>query len=166
MSETPPPAAEPIGVGEDAPDFTLPDQEGRPHALTGYRGRWVVLYFYPRDNTPSCTKQACGFRDADAELKEAGLMVLGVSPDDRKSHRRFADKLSLPFPLLADEGAAVCRAYGVWGPRRMFAVRYMGVARTTYLIDPAGKVAHRWDKVKVQGHAADVLARFERLAQA
>lgn len=163
MTETPAPS-QPIDVGQPAPPFSLPDQDGKTHTLADYAGRWIVLYFYPKDNTPGCTKQACGFRDAEADLEQAGLVVLGVSPDDVNSHRKFVDKFSLNFPLLADEGANVCQAYGVWGERRMFAVKYMGVSRTTYLIDPAGTVAHRWDKVKVDDHAADVLAKFTQLS--
>ena len=161
----PPAATDLIDVGQTAPDFTLPDQNDQPHALGDYRGKWVALYFYPKDNTPGCTRQACAFRDADADLKRAGVVVLGVSPDDTASHRRFADKYNLPFPLLADEGAAICQAYGVWQQKSMFGRKYIGVARTTYLIDPSGDVAHRWDKVKVDRHAADVLEEYKRLTK-
>lgn len=154
------PAAEAALVepGQPAPDFTLPDQSGTPHRLKDYRGRWVALYFYPKDDTPGCTKQACAFRDAERRLQEAGVVVLGVSPDDVASHRKFADKFGLPFALLADEGAEVCRAYGVWQEKSMYGRKYMGVARTTYLIDPTGRVAQRRDKVKPAEDAATVLA--------
>lgn len=152
-----------IPVGTQAPDFRLPDQKGQFHSLRDYAGRWVVLYFYPKDDTSGCTKQACGFRDAEKKLQDESMVVLGVSPDDEASHARFAAKYALPFPLLADEGAKTCQAYGVWQEKSMYGRTYMGVARTTYLIDPAGKVAHRWDRVSVDGHADDTLAVAGRL---
>lgn len=146
-----------IEIGQSAPAFTLRDQADQTHKLTDFRGRWVVLYFYPKDSTPGCTTQACGFRDADAELKKAGAVVLGVSPDDVKSHAGFAEKQSLNFPLLADTDHQTCEKYGVWQEKNTFGKKYMGVVRTTYLIDPAGKIAQRWDKVKVPGHIDAVL---------
>ncbi len=149
-----------VPVGQAAPTWTLPDQAGRRHALKDYAGRWMVLYFYPKDDTSGCTQQACEFRDADAELDRSGLVVLGISPDSEASHAKFADKHGLPFPLLADAGSAVCKAYGVWREKSMYGRKYMGVVRTTYLINPQGRVAHRWDKVKVAGHAAEVLRLF------
>ena len=155
-----------IDVGQPAPPFNLPDQNGTVHHVGGAgaseASSWTVLYFYPKDDTSGCTKQACGFRDADAALRDAGLLVLGVSPDNEKSHGKFAKKYALPFPLLADVGATVCTAYGVWQQKSMYGRKYMGVVRTTYLIDPAGRVAHRWDQVKVDGHAEDVLAVARR----
>ncbi len=151
----------PIDVGHLAPPFNLHDQHDRPHALADYRGRWVVLYFYPRDATSGCTKQACGFRDSSAALGQAGAVVLGVSPDDVASHKKFADKESLNFTLLADPDHAVCEAYGTWQEKSMYGRKYWGVARTTYLIDPDGRVAHRWDKVKVAGHVAAVLKQLQ-----
>ena len=152
------PQSDLIQPGSPAPDFVLPDQDGRTHHLADYRGKAVVLYFYPKDDTPGCTKQACGFRDADRQLRDADLVVLGVSPDDTASHAKFASKFSLPFPLLADAETATCQACGVWQEKNMFGRKYMGVVRTTYLIGPDGKVAHRWDKVKVDQHTNDVLA--------
>lgn len=149
--------ADPIQIGHKAPAISLKDQADQPHKLADYAGRWVVLYFYPKDSTPGCTKQACGFRDAAKELKHAGAVVLGVSPDDEKSHARFAQKQSLNFPLLADVDQAVCEKYGVWQEKSMYGKKYLGVVRTTYLIDPRGKVAERWDKVKVAGHVEAVL---------
>ncbi|MEX0653760.1 MAG: thioredoxin-dependent thiol peroxidase [Phycisphaeraceae bacterium] len=156
-------AASPIEVGKAAPAFTLKDQQGQPHRLADQRGRWVVLYFYPRDNTPGCTKQACQFRDAADTFTDHNVTLLGVSPDDESSHAKFADKFALPFPLLADHDARVCRKYGVWQEKNMYGKKFFGVVRTTYLIDPRGKVAHRWDKVKVDGHADAVLARLNEL---
>jgi peroxiredoxin Q/BCP len=153
-----------VDIGEPAPAFELADQDGRTHTLSDYAGQWLVIYFYPKDDTPGCTKQACGFRDAGAGLKKRRVAVLGVSPDNEKSHRKFADKFSLPFPLLADTGQAMCRAYGVWQEKSMYGRTYMGVARTTYLVDPAGKVARRWDKVKPEAHADEVLKAVDELA--
>ncbi|MEM7627139.1 MAG: thioredoxin-dependent thiol peroxidase [Planctomycetota bacterium] len=153
---------EPIEIGRKAPAFNLTDQAGKTHKLADYAGKWVVLYFYPKDSTPGCTKEACGFRDAAKDLKKAGAVVLGVSPDDEKSHAKFAEKQALNFPLLADTKQAACEKYGVWQEKSMYGKKYMGVVRTTYLIDPKGKVAARWDKVKVAGHVEAVL---EQLAE-
>lgn len=150
-----------IDVGAVAPSFSLPDESGTTHTLAQYAGRWIVIYFYPKDDTPGCTVEACGFRDASADFKKRGAVVLGVSPDDAKSHAKFIAKFKLPFTLLADTEQAMCKAFGVWQEKSMYGRRYMGVARTTYLIDPKGKVAARWDKVKVQGHEMEVLAKIE-----
>ncbi len=146
-----------IEPGRTAPDFTLPDQHGEKHRLKDYRGRWVVLYFYPKDNTTGCTKQACQFRDDLPDFRKSDAVILGVSPDDTRSHQRFADRHNLPFTLLADTEHQVCTRYGVWQEKSMYGRKFMGVVRTTYLIDPAGKVAHRWDRVKVADHAQAVL---------
>lgn len=151
-------------LGNPAPDFTLPDQEGRPVSLSSLRGRWVVLYFYPKDDTPGCTAEACGFRDRSAELQAAGAAVLGVSILDSKSKAKFAKKHSLNFPLLADENNEVANLYGVWKEKSMYGRTYFGVSRETFLIDPQGRLAHHWDKAKGSAdHADEVLAR---LAQA
>jgi len=152
-----------IEIGQSAPAFTLKDQDGNPHKLTAYKGDWVVLYFYPKDSTPGCTKEACAFRDAAADLKKAGAVVFGVSPDDVKSHAKFATKQSLNFPLLADPDQKICTKHGVWQEKSMYGKKYMGVVRTTYLINPKGKVAHRWDKVKVPGHVEAVLETLGEL---
>ncbi len=154
-----------LSPGKSAPAFELADQQGKSHRLKDYRGRWVVLYFYPKDDTPGCTKEACAFRDASEQFDQAKAVVLGVSPDDTGSHLKFAQKFKLPFTLLADVEKTVCQAYGVWQEKSMYGRKYMGVARTTYLIDPAGKVARVWEKVKVDGHEADVLAAIEELAR-
>jgi peroxiredoxin Q/BCP len=146
-----------IEPGKAAPAFHLADQTGEKHRLSQYKGQWVVLYFYPKDNTPGCTTQACGFRDAEKAIADHGAVVLGISPDDETSKAKFAGKYDLNFPILADEGAKVCRKYGVWQEKSMYGKKYMGVVRTTYLIDPQGKVRQRFDKVKVKGHTEAIL---------
>ncbi len=153
-----------IEPGRAAPAFKLTDQTGQPHKLSNYRGKWVVLYFYPKDNTSGCTKQACGFRDTRDAFEARNAVVLGVSPDDEASHARFASKHGLTFTLLADPEKKACGAYGVWQEKSMYGRKYLGVVRTTYLIDPKGKVARRFDKVKVPGHAEAVLAALDELA--
>lgn len=157
------PFAELIDVGAAAPAFNLPDADGAAHTLSQYAGRWVVIYFYPKDDTSGCTVEACGFRDTSADFKKRGAEVLGVSPDDEPSHAKFIAKFSLPFTLLSDTEKVMCKAYGVWQEKSMYGRRYMGVARTTYLIDPKGNVAARWDKVKVNGHEREVLAMIDAL---
>jgi peroxiredoxin Q/BCP len=152
-----------VEVGEKAPAFTLNDQSGQSHKLSSLKGKWVVLYFYPKDDTSGCTKQACQFNDAIAQFRKRGVMVFGVSPDDEKSHAKFAGKYGLGFPLLADPDKQALEAYGVWQEKSMYGRKYMGVARTTYLIDPKGVVAARWDKVKVPDHDAEVLRRLDEL---
>lgn len=146
-----------IEPGKAAPAFNATDQGGKTHKLKDYRGQWVVLYFYPRDNTPGCTKQACGFRDELPAFGKLEAAVLGVSTDSAKSHSKFRDKFELPFDLLVDEEHALCEKYGVWQEKSMYGRKSMGIVRTTYLIDPKGKVAQRWDKVKVANHIDDVL---------
>ena len=155
--------ADTIEVGKAAPAFHLPDQTGAKHRLSSFKGKWVVLYFYPKDNTSGCTKQACQFRDMTGELEAEGAVVLGMSPDGVGSHEKFAGKFDLRFPLLADEGATVASKYGVWQEKSMYGRKYMGIVRTTYLIDPSGKVAARWDKVKVPGHVEAVLEKLRQL---
>ena len=150
-------------VGDKAPAFALPDQSGKAHSLADYRGRWLVLYFYPKDDTSGCTKEACSFRDESRVFAKKNAAVLGVSPDDVKSHDKFARKYSLPFPLLADPEKSLLQAYGVWQEKSMYGRKYMGVVRTTVLIGPAGKIARRWDKVSVDGHTAEVLAALDEL---
>jgi len=140
---------------------------GRPAPaihLSQYRGQWVVLYFYPKDSTPGCTKQACQFRDTRHQFASADAVILGVSPDSVLSHTRFIEKFKLPFTLLADPEKKACRRYGVWRQKTLYGRKFMGVVRTTYLIDPNGKVAHRWDKVKVAGHEKEVLAKIGELS--
>ena len=146
-----------IEVGQPAPDFDLPDQAGKTHSLKDYQGQWVVLYFYPKDDTSGCTKEACQFRDGLPKFKKSKAVIMGVSPDDVKSHAKFAAKYELPFTLLADDGSKVCALYGVWQEKSMYGRKYMGVVRTTYVINPKGIVAQRFDKVSVDGHDQQVL---------
>ena len=145
-------------VGDEAPGFTLPSDRGDDVSLGSLRGRPVVLYFYPKDDTSGCTTQACEFRDSWADVQARGAVVLGVSPDNIASHEKFRDKFSLPFPLLADEEHAVAEAYGAWGEKSMYGRKYQGILRTTFIIDPAGRITHVFEKVKPKGHAAEVLA--------
>src|SRR5262249_46279460 len=135
------------------PDFTLPDQDGTPVHLADLRGKRVILYFYPKDDTPGCTTEACSFRDAWHELSQAGVVVMGISPDSVSSHRRFADKYGLPFTLLADKGSTVAQQYGVWIEKSMYGKTYMSVARTTFYIRPNGMIGHVWTQVRAEGHA-------------
>jgi len=152
-----------LSVGDAAPDFTLPDQNGEEHRLSDYRGKPVVLYFYPKDDTSGCTKEACGFRDDYSAYKEAGVIILGVSPDSPKSHTNFITKYDLPFTLLADTEREVLNLYGAWGLKKMYGREYEGVLRTTYLIDADGKIAKVYEKVKPAAHSAEILADMEQL---
>lgn len=145
-----------LDVGSDAPEFELEDQDGNAHRLSAYRGRWVVLYFYPKDDTPGCTKEACGFRDNLAALADLDAVVFGVSADDRASHARFAQKYALTFPLLVDPDKSVLEAYDAYGDKSMYGKVFKGVKRVTYLIGPDGKVVRAWPKVKAAEHAEEV----------
>ena len=147
-----------LEVGDKAPAFRTTDQDGDEVSLRDFKGKKVVLYFYPKDDTPGCTKEACSFRDGWSKFRRKGVAVLGVSVDDEKSHRKFADKFSLPFPLLADTDKEIVKAYGVWGEKSMYGRKYMGTHRVTYLIDEKGKIAAVWPKVKPDAHADEVLA--------
>jgi peroxiredoxin Q/BCP len=141
-----------IDPGKKAPAFTLNDQHGKPHKLSDYAGKFVVLYFYPKDDTPGCTKESCEFEAALPALKKSKAAVLGMSILDEASKAKFAKKYGLTFPLLADADHAVAEKYGVWQEKSRYGRKYMGIARTTYLIGPDGKIAQRWDNVKVDGH--------------
>jgi peroxiredoxin Q/BCP len=152
-----------IEPGKKAPHFSLKDQDGKLHRLGDYSGRPVVLFFYPRDSTPGCTKEACDFQEALPRFNTKTAVVLGISILDEASKARFARKYDLSFPLLADADHAVAEKYGVWQKKSFLGRSYMGNARTTYLIDRDGKVARRWDKVKVNGHAEDVLDAVNQL---
>jgi peroxiredoxin Q/BCP len=147
--------------GDAAPDFETRDAEGNAVKLSSLRGRKVVLYFYPKDDTPGCTKEACSFRDSFAEFGRRGIEVLGVSTDDEKSHRKFAEKYSLPFKLLADTDHRVADLYGVYGEKQFMGRKYMGVARKTFLIDEEGRLRKVFDTVKVDEHADEVLKAFD-----
>lgn len=152
-----------LKTGQKAPDFKLPDENGKLHKLSDYKGKTVVLYFYPADDTPGCTLEACNFRDDYLKYKAAGAVILGVSPDDEQSHEKFKEKFSLPFPLLADVGHKVSEQYGVWAEKTMFGKKYMGVVRSTFLIDPQGKIVEIYSKVSVPKHSEKVLKAVEEL---
>jgi peroxiredoxin Q/BCP len=145
-----------IDPGKKAPSLSLKDQSGRTHALSDYAGRPVVLYFYPKDDTPGCTKEACAFQESLPAFRKGKAVVLGVSILGTESKAKFAEKYSLTFPLLADPDHEVAERYGVWQKKSRYGRSYMGIVRTTYLIGPDGRVARRWDRVKVDGHAEDV----------
>jgi thioredoxin-dependent peroxiredoxin len=147
----------PISAGNPAPDFTLPDENGVERKLSDYRGQPVVLYFYPKDDTPGCTTEACNFRDDYSQYTQAGVVILGVSPDSPKNHIKFKEKYHLPFTLLADEAHKVCELYGVWGRKKMMGREYDGVFRTTFLIDRQGKLLKGFEAVKPAEHSKEVL---------
>lgn len=146
-----------IAEGKKAPDFTLLDQDGNKVKLSDFKGKYVVLYFYPKDNTSGCTKEACNFRDTFTKFKSVDAVILGVSPDSVSSHKKFAEKYNLPFRLLADENKKVVEKYGVWKEKSMYGKKYMGVERTTFIIDPEGKIKKIFPKVKVDNHHNEVL---------
>jgi peroxiredoxin Q/BCP len=152
-----------ITIGSLAPEFTLPDHDGRPVRLGDFRGQWVVLYFYPRDNTPGCTTEACEFSNDIASFAELDAVVLGCSPDNAASHRKFMATHALDITLLSDPERSVMKAYQAWGEKKMYGRVTMGVIRSTVLIDPQGNVAHHWAKVKAAGHAAKVREVLEKL---
>jgi len=155
-----------LEAGVSAPDFTLPDQGGNEVSLTGLRGETVVLYFYPRADTPGCTTQACGVRDRSGEYSAAGARVIGISPDEVDAVDKFARKFDLDFTLLADADHAVAEAYGAWVEKSMYGKKYMGVQRATFIIDPEGKIAHVLPKVQPKKHDDLVLAALGQLAAA
>jgi thioredoxin-dependent peroxiredoxin len=152
-----------LNVGDPAPDFTVPDDSGNPLTLSALRGRPVVLYFYPRDDTPGCTAQACSLRDSWPEIVATGAALYGISTDSEESHRRFRGKYSLPFPLLADTEHAVADAYGTWVEKNNYGKKSMGIERSTFLIDGQGTVREVWRKVQVPGHVDAVLAAARSL---
>lgn len=146
-----------------APDFTLPDQNGTEHTLSQYRGKWVVVYFYPKDNTPGCTKEACSFRDGREQLERNGIVVLGISGDSVKSHKKFADEHNLNFTLLSDPSRDTIRAFGALGEKSMFGKAFEGILRNTYLINPDGQIAKEYLKVKPEDHAIQIIKDVEAL---
>lgn len=150
-------------VGDKAPDFSLPDQKGEIHSLSDQKGKWVLLYFYPKDDTPGCTKEACEIRDNYSTFKNMGITVFGVSVDPVKKHAKFAEKYDLPFTLLSDENKDVVNAYGVWGKKKFMGREYMGTNRVSFLIDPQGKIAKVYEQVKPAEHATEVLADAKSL---
>jgi peroxiredoxin Q/BCP len=152
-----------VEAGQPAPDFTLTDQHGQPVTLAQFRGAPVVLYFYPKDDTPGCTREACAFRDARTAYEAAGAKVIGVSPDSPASHKKFAAKYELPFTLVADPEKTACQSYGVWKEKTLYGKKSMGVERTTFLIDGAGIVRKVFPRVKVDGHSDQVLDTLKSL---
>jgi peroxiredoxin Q/BCP len=153
----------PISANIPAPDFALPDDTGTTRQLSDFRGKPLILYFYPKDDTPGCTTEACNFRDDYSAYVKSGVTILGVSPDSVASHVKFKQKYKLPFPLLADEGHRICSEYGVWGPKKMMGREYEGVLRTTFLIDADGRVARVFENVKPSEHSAELLEALKQL---
>lgn len=150
-------------AGDLAPEVALPDEHGTPHRLADRRGSWTVVYFYPKDDTPGCTTEACGFRDLHGELAGLDAAVWGVSPDGSGSHAAFRAKFGLPFTLLCDEDHAVAEAYGAWGEKTNYGKTYFGIIRSSFLVDPEGRVARAWPNVKADGHADAVLAALREV---
>ncbi len=146
-----------LEVGKKAPDFILPDQDGKKVSLKDFKGKKIILYFYPKDNTSGCTKEACSFRDDFPKFKKTDAVILGVSPDSVSSHKKFAEKFNLPFTLLSDEEKKVLELYNVWKEKSMYGKKYMGVERTTYIIDETSKIKKIFNKVKVDGHNLEVM---------
>lgn len=160
-ASVPPPSAVHLAVGQPAPQFSLPGSDGKTIRLSDFRGRKVVLYFYPKDDTPGCTKEACAFRDGIEEVRDCAAVVLGISPDSVESHKKFSHKFGLNFPLLSDVDKRVAQAYGVWKEKTLYGRKFMGIERTTFLIDESGKISKIFSKVKVDGHLEEVLGELE-----
>ncbi len=152
-----------IRVGAPAPDFTLVDQRGKSHTLSDYKGGWVLVYFYPKDDTPGCTKEACAIRDNFPAFKKMKALVFGISADSEKSHAKFIEKYDLPFTLLSDPDKKVLKAYGVWAKKKFMGREYMGILRTSFLIHPSGTIAKIYEKVAPETHAGEVLADLKEL---
>lgn len=152
-----------LNPGDSAPDFTLADASDNLVSLAALRGKWVILYFYPRDNTPGCTKEACGFREIYGELQQKNVVLLGVSGDDARAHQKFAQKYDLPFPLLCDPEALVAKAYESYGPKKFMGKDLQGIYRQTFILAPDGKIARIYPKVKPEPHPAEVLADLDEL---
>lgn len=149
---------------KQAPNFTLPDQDGKQHTLANYSGKWLVLYFYPKDDTPGCTTEACAFRDEREAIAEYGnAEVIGISKDSVKSHKKFADKHKLNFTLLSDESGETVKAYNAWGQRSMFGKMFMGIIRSTFIINPSGNIVKEYPKVSPAGHAAQIIKDLKEL---
>jgi len=155
-----------LTAGDPAPDLALPDENGTIHRLVDQRGRWTIVYFYPKDDTPGCTTEACEFRDASADLEAEGAVVWGVSPDTAASHSRFRARFDLPFVLLSDEDHAVADAWGAWGEKIRYGRSTMGILRSTFLVDPDGRIARAWPRVRPEGHAAEVRAALAAVQEA
>jgi peroxiredoxin Q/BCP len=151
------PMTKELAVGDNAPELAIPDQHGKTVTLKNFKGKQVVLYFYPKDDTPGCTKESCDFRDVESQILRAGGSIVGVSLDGKESHQKFIKKFGLPFPLLSDEDAAISKAYGVYKEKNMYGKKYWGIERSTFVIDSDGKLKAIFRKVKVDGHADEVL---------
>lgn len=149
--------------GSVAPDFKTQDQEGKFHTLSDYKGQWVLIYFYPKDDTPGCTKEACAIRDMMPDFHKLQLQVFGVSKDDVKSHKKFAEKYDLPFTLLADSDKKIITKYGVWAEKSLYGRKYMGTLRTSFLINPKGKIEKVYENVKPEIHASEMLEDLKKL---
>lgn len=152
-----------LNPGDPAPTFNLSDQNHHTHSLSDYQGKWVVVYFYPADDTPGCTKEACSFRDEKGRLEEMGAVVLGVSADGVESHGAFANKFGLNFPLLADTQHQMIKAYGAWGMKNVYGKEFEGILRKTFIVNPQGKIAKIWEKVNAEGHAVEVAEALSEL---
>ncbi len=152
-----------LEIGDTIPDFCLPNQDEEEICFRDIKGRWIVLYFYPKDNTPGCTTEACDFTEALPDFTALEAIVLGVSPDSPKKHRNFIEKKGLKITLLADEEKELCKKFGVWQLKKSYGREYMGVVRSTFLIAPNGTLAYRWEKVRVKGHVNEVKAKLEEL---
>lgn len=148
---------QPLQPNTPAPEFTLPDQNGENHTLSQYKGKWILLYFYPKDDTPGCTTQACGIRDSFEDYTKVGVIVLGISKDSIKNHKKFEQKYNLPFTLLSDSTTDVAQLYGVWGPKKFMGREFMGLHRTSFLINPEGIIHKTFEKVDVKKHAQEIL---------
>jgi len=152
-----------LNVGDTIPDFCLPNQDEEEICLRDIKGKWIVLYFYPKDNTPGCTTEACDFTAALPDFEGLNAVILGVSPDSPKKHRNFIEKKDLKITLLSDEEKELCQMFSVWQLKKNYGREYMGVVRSTFIIDPDGKIAAKWEKVKVKGHVDEVKAKLEEL---
>ena len=152
-----------LNVGDTVPDFCLPNQDEEEICLRDIKGRWIVLYFYPKDNTPGCTTEACDFTEALPDFEELNAIILGVSPDSPKKHRNFIEKKDLKITLLSDEEKELCQLFGCWQLKKNYGREYMGVVRSTFIIDPDGKVAAKWEKVRVKGHVEAVKEKLKEL---
>ncbi|MEI6221885.1 MAG: thioredoxin-dependent thiol peroxidase [bacterium] len=154
-----------LTVGQKAPEFTLSDQDGKQHSLSSYHGQFVLLYFYPKDDTPGCTKEACSLRDNVPHFENLNALVFGISKDSVTSHKKFADKFELTFPLLSDESTETIQAYDSWGERQFMGKKYMGTFRNSFLINPEGNIAKIYENVKPEVHAEEVVADIQALRQ-
>lgn len=152
-----------LKINQKAPDFKLKDQNGKIHKLSDYKGKWVLIYFYPKDNTPGCTKQACEIRDNFFDFQNLDIVVLGISTDSVESHKKFKEKYKLPFTLLSDDKKEVVKKYGVWGKKKFLGKTFEGVIRTSFLINPQGKIEKIYENVKPEKHAKEVLEDFSKM---